>query len=518
MKVGIIQKILGCILALLLVLGIVPVGLFYFATPVIAEDSIIRLTPTDETFVYSDAKNKDRRRLDEDNLVVGNYWNTYLKFDLSSLGNVKRADLRQAKLRLAVVDNGKSSQGENDCSFNVSYIDNDNWDDSMTWASKPKGEEQYLCTASGADGGCFLEIDLTEFVKRTAGYEDKVITLKLSPTISNSIPIRIASSDSDDPVLRPYLKIIVGDIYDSDPTTPEKSHLDTNGYVSSAYPNIKSDELLKINNGILAVDNGSAAYLKFNLDLRNIIGAVDNAEIFIRPVNKSANIKLNVYYLENDDWSGADLSYDSRPEGEQTLVKSYNGIDVLGGIRIDVTDIVYEAVSAGKARVSFIIDGMETSGNSTDSLELYSNYFEGNSLENNALKDNAPKLLISSTDDKEVVALREAISNLKGDNISFDNVTSDLPSSYTASNGEKVNIKWNINESFSIKDLFGLRKSVITNSGRINPPSLLEGAKTVRAKATLTCGSRTTEKYLDVTVPPDFGVPGRLQPIYDALW
>lgn len=508
MEVGIIQKILGCILALLLVLGIVPVGLFYFATPVIAEDSIIRLTPIAETFVYSDAKNKNRSRLDEENLIVGNYWNTYLKFDLSALGNVKRADLRQAKLRLAIVDNGKVSQSEADCSFNVSYIDNNNWNDSMTWSSKPTGEEQYLCTASGADGGSVLEIDLTEFIKRTAGYDDKIITLKLSPSISNNVPIRIASSDSVDPILRPYLKIILGDIYDSDPTTLEKSYLDTNGYVSSACPNIKSDELLKINNGILAVDNGSATYLKFNLDLRNIIGAVDNAEIFIRPINKSANIKLNVYYLENDNWSGADLSYNNRPEGGQTLIKSYNGVEVSGGIRIDVTDIVYDAVSVGKAQVSFIIDGMDTSVNSTDSLELYSNYFE----------DNAPKLLISSTDDKQVVALREAISNLKGDNSSFDNITSDLPSSYTAANGEKVNIKWSINESFSIMDLFGFRKSVITSSGRINPPSLLEGAKTVQAKATLTCGSRTMERYLVVTIPPDFGVPGRLQPIYDALW
>ncbi len=98
-KINLIQKIIGCVAALLLVVGIVPIGLFYFAEPVVAEGSVVRISPEAETFVYSDAKNKNRDRLDKDNLVVGNYWNTYLKFDLSVLGNVDKGGHHKGKAK-----------------------------------------------------------------------------------------------------------------------------------------------------------------------------------------------------------------------------------------------------------------------------------------------------------------------------------------------------------------------------------------------------------------------------------
>ena len=508
MEVGLFQKIIGCVLALLLVLGTVPVGLLYFATPVVAEDSVIRLAPIDETFVYSDAKNKNRERLDSENLIVGNYWNTYLKFDLTSLGNVKRADMRSAKLRLAVVDTGEILSGETDCSFNVSFLDNNNWDDNMTWSGRPMGEEQYLCTAGGAGRDSILEIDLSEFVSSTAGFDDKVITLKLSPSLSNSAPIRLASTSCQDPAYRPYLKITVGEGRDNDPTDLRKSRLSDNGYVSAAKPDSSADELARMNNGLLAVDNGSAAYIKFGLNLQNIIGAVNNAEIFVRSETGAADTRVNVYYLENDDWNSGYISYNSRPEGEMTEVRSFNGIDVGGGVRIDVTDIIYDAVSRGKSFVSFIIDGTDTPPESTDSLSLRSSYSE----------TGAPELRISCTDNRETVALREALVNLKGSNSSFDNITVDLPSEYTASNGERVTIKWSINENFSFEDLLTLHRRIITGSGHINPPSIFEGAKDVQARAELSCGGSAMRRFILMTIRPDIGAPGRLQPLYDALW
>ena len=489
-------------------LGTVPVGLLYFATPVVAEDSVIRLVPIDETFVYSDAKNKSRERLDSENLIVGNYWNTYLKFDLTSLGNVKRADMRSAKLRLAVVDTGMISDGARDCSFNISYIDNDNWNDGMTWDNRPMGEEQYLCTASGADRDSILEIDLSEFIAGTAGFDDKIITLKLSPSLSNSAPIRLASAESTDPAYRPCLKITVGDARDNDPTDLRKSHLDDNGYISAARPYSNSRELTQVNNGMLAVDNGSAAYLKFGLNLGSILGTVNNAEIFVRPETKSPDIKVKVYYLENDNWNSSDITYNSRPEGEMIQVQSFNGIDSDGGLRIDVTDIVYEAVSGGKSIVSFIIDGTDTPAESTGSLSLRSSFFE----------NGAPELRISCTDDRYVAAIREALANLKGANSSFDDITTDLPSEFIASNGERVAIKWGLNENFSFENLLTLNKRIITSSGHVNPPSIFEGAKEVEAKAQLSCGDETMNRFIIMTIKPDIGVPGRIQPLYDALW
>ena len=106
---------------------------------------------------------------------------------------------------------------------------------------------------------------------------------------------------------------------------------------------------------------------------------------------------------------------------------------------------------------------------------------------------------------------------LKGNNSSFDNVTSDLPSSYIAENGERVTIKWDFNDKYSLGNILGFRKSVITNSGQINPPAFFEDAKTIQAKAILSSGSRTLERFVTMTIQPEFGVPNRLQILKDAV-
>ncbi len=505
-KINLIQKIIGCVAALLLVVGIVPIGLFYFAEPVVAEGSVVRISPEAETFVYSDAKNKNRDRLDKDNLVVGNYWNTYLKFDLSVLGNVNKADITRAKLRLAVLWNGKNSSELSDCSFNVSYIDNNNWNDNMTWASKPMGEETYLCTASGGEANTILEIDLSEFVRNAVAYEDEVITLKLSPSLSNNAYICFASTENPDPTYRPYLKILVGDAYDTDSPSLNKTYLEQSGYVSAALPNMPARELLEKNNGILVADSGSVTYLKFRLDLNNIKGAVRDARIFLRPLRESVNTRLDVYLLDNDAWWDGELCYNNMPEGESYLVKSYDGIEARGGFSVDVTDIIYDMVKNQRTTVTFVLDGTQNDPASTDSLELYS-----------AGSEFAPSLAVSVTDNPYETALREALVNLNGSNSSLDNITGDLPNRYTASNGETVTIRWELNDNFSLETLLGLRKSVVTNSGKVNHPSVFEEPKTVQVKAILTSGDRSLERYVVITVMPEFGVPNRLLPLRDAL-
>ncbi|HIV85792.1 MAG TPA: DNRLRE domain-containing protein [Candidatus Monoglobus merdigallinarum] len=505
MEINLLQKIIGCVLALFLVLGTVPVGLFYFAEPVIAEGSVVKIPPADETFVCSEAENRNRSHLDDETLVVGSYWNTYFKFDLSVLSNTARSDISQAKLRLPVVWSGLGSSRMDDCSFNVSWIDNNSWNDGMTWSSKPMGDEQYLCTASGALSNNILEIDLSEFIRSLAGYDGRVITIKLSPSLSNNAPIMLGSQNSDDPTYRPYLKILIGEAYDTDRAALNKSYLDTAAYVSAAEPDTPAAELLPKNNGWLVADSGSVTYLKFRLDLNNIVGAVEDARIFLRPKTKSSNTKLNIYLLDNSSWNAAELTYNNRPEGEAALIRSYDGIEVMSGFNVDVTDIIYNAVNRQDTYVTFMIDGTETDAASTDSFELYSS------------GELAPSLAISSTDDENVVALREAVQNLKGANDSFDNITSDLPGSYVAGNGRRVTIRWSLNRNFSLSSLLGLRKSPVTNSGEINQPLFFEDERTVEVRAELSCGGETLTRHIVITIRPEFGVSDRLAPLNDAL-
>ena len=247
-------------------------------------------------------------------------------------------------------------------------------------------------------------------------------------------------------------------------------------------------------------------YLKFRLDLNNIKGAVRDARIFLRPLRESVNTRLDVYLLDNDAWWDGELCYNNMPEGESCLVKSYDGIEARGGFSIDVTDIIYDMVKNQKTTVTFVLDGTQTDPASTDSLELYS-----------AGSEFAPSLAVSVTDNPYEMALREALVNLNGSNSSLDNITGDLPNRYTASNGETVTIRWELNDNFSLETLLGLRKSVVTNSGKVNHPSVFEEPKTVQVKAILTSGDRSLERYVVITVMPEFGVPNRLLPLGDAL-
>lgn len=504
---SIIKKIIGCVIALLIVIGCVPVGLLYFTTPIVAEGQFVKINPISDTFVYSEAKNKSRSKLDETYDFIGNYWNTYLKFDLSALGSAKKTDIGRAVLRLAVVQNGINPRGDADCSFNVSYLDNNNWSENMNWSGKPSGEEQYLCTAYSKESGSVLEIDITEFMKKAVGFDDRIITLKLSPSISCNAPVKIASVNVEDPTLRPCLKVALSDAEDPDLNVLNKSYLDICTYISADEPDASGAELFERNNGFLAVDNGSAVYLKFNLEPRNILGTVNDARIFFRSAVKSANTKIDIYYLENNDWTAEEISYNNRPRGSTELVKSYNGIDMNGEFNIDVTDIIYNLIRSGEYTASFIIDGTGTDLTSTDSVQLYS-YVNS---------DYAPSLAVSVTDNAEETALMEAWGNILGQNSSADNITTDLPSSYTAENGVRVGIKWISSEEVSFSDILRLNKGTVSQSGRINPPSYMENAKTVRVKAVLTAGSRTKERFIMLTVRPEFGLPNRLEPLKNGL-
>ncbi|MCI5893115.1 MAG: DNRLRE domain-containing protein [Clostridiales bacterium] len=504
---SVIGKIIGCAVALMIAVGSVPVGLLYFATPIVAEGQFVKIMPINDTFVYSEAKNKNRFKLDEQYDLIGNYWNTYLKFDLSALGNAKKTDIGRAVLRLTVVQSGINPDGEADCSFNVSYLDNNNWNENMNWSGKPNGEEQYLCTASSKESNSVLDIDITEFMKKAVSLDDRVITLKLSPSISCNAPVKIASVNVDDPSLRPCLKIALSDAEDPDLNVLNKSYIDTCAYVSAAEPDTSGEELLERNNGYMAVDNGSAAYLKFNLEPRNILGTINDARILFRSAVKSANTKIDIYYLENNDWTAGDISYNNRPQGEAELIKSYNGIDTDSEFNIDVTDIIYNLIRKGEYTASFIIDGTATAPSSTDSVALYSGMSAGN----------APSLAVSVTDNPEETAVMEALSNILGKNSAPDNITTDLPNSYTAENGVKVGIKWIADEAVSLPEILRLNKSTISQSGKINRPPYLENPKTVRIKAVLTAGSRTKERLMTLTVRPEFGVPNRLDPLKKVL-
>ena len=289
-----IKKIVGSILLSLLLLGIVPVGIIYLATPVIADGEFIKIQPEKDMFVYSLKEDESSRELDERRMIVGANWDTYIAFDLSRLDNKNPNEISSVKLRLAATWLGKGSDGSNQARFNVAYLDNNNWSDGTTWNNKPRGNETNLTYVTYSNAGV-LEIDLTEPIKEMLGSENQTITLRLSAADHAAAPIQFASSGYEDPSYRPYLKILVNDAVDTDPPGLNKTYLDTNVYVSEASPNASGYDAVAANDNLLCVDNGSATYLKFNIDPKNIQGAITDAKIQLRPKNKSSTMRMQLY-------------------------------------------------------------------------------------------------------------------------------------------------------------------------------------------------------------------------------
>ena len=151
---------------------------------------------------------------------------------------------------------------------------------------------------------------------------------------------------------------------------------------------------------------------------------------------------------------------------------------------------------------------------STESVLFYSN--------NGAPSNFAPGLSIDVSDDPDIVAIYEAFDNIAGDNPSLDEVYTNLPGGYEASNGRRVMIRWSgdtyIPIISDISDIISSSRSTgsILGSGRINPPHMFQKPISVDTTVTLTCGDDSVEREVSVTLMPQ-GSETRLQQLRDLL-
>ena len=61
---------------------------------------------------------------------------------------------------------------------------------------------------AGNGSDSILEIDLSEFIRKAVGNDEKVFTLKLSPSVSNTV----AGSNSFNKILRPVIPAVFKNI------------------------------------------------------------------------------------------------------------------------------------------------------------------------------------------------------------------------------------------------------------------------------------------------------------------
>lgn len=464
--VSVIQKIAVIILACLMLIGILPIGLM-------PEDdaekigNFIRISAAEE--LYS----KEKRYSGAEKIGKGHC--AYLKFSLESIAETNINEVKKVCLRLAFLKGSGSLKNE----ISVNILPNGIWPrgDSTADFRVPFEKEIAIIypQTMGAEDS-LSEIDITSYVKEyiTGGMTEIVFRLR------GMMPINaeVATGANSDSAYRPCLKVVIGEAEDTDAYTLRKASVSDAVYVSAKNPDATGRDLS--NRSQIAVGGDKEIYLKFDLNENAIFDAVYKARLSLRQVG-TANVGVfNISVVNNNQWSGENISHNSRPRGEEIYATAFKA-EGSGRINIDVTQAVCEARVRGIKSIAFRIASED--GNAT--------FFGKGDIKNE------PELFIDASDDKNIECAANAAINALGVN-SYEFVTMDLPNSYTSEGGEDAKIRWTeYDEGGKETDTH------ISSTGEVTRPRWFEANATVDVCAKIQSGDYVTERQYRVIIPAE---------------
>ena len=466
---SIIQKIVVLFLAFLMLITMMPVGLFPGNDTPSAEGRFIRNLPIAEVCAQS-ANNDEAIR------NIGRYNSVYYKFDISELIKVKEEEVKEVSLRLAFV----KGSGMANNAVRISFIDTDKIpakaeNTNLRLFTENRYELIYPDTSGNDDA--LAEIDIFDYAMN----EVRQGKTEIGICISADMPICVAMASQNylDASYRPCIKIVTGIAEDSDSDTLAKTHLKEMAFVSKNDGDKTGDKLSE-NAGGLLVGNGCETYLKFDIDRADIIGELYSARLVLRKSNENENVKAKVYLLNNSQWTANEISYNNKPRGEETEVMTVieNNSDT---ITIDATQQVCEAVKQKMDTLTFRIVGIEDM-NIRFENEKYT-----------------PQLYLKASDNKDIVCASEAALNALGDNRSSF-VTMNLSNEYSSQNGGSAKIIWNELDADNkvLKD-----KIYLDKNGDITRPKWYENGAHIVANAEIRSNDYTTNRRYYLTIPAE---------------
>lgn len=466
---SIIQKIVVLFLAFLMLITMMPVGLFPGNETPSAEGRFIRNLPSAE--VYAQSANND-----ETIRNIGRYNSVYYKFDLSELTKVKEEEVKEVSLRLAFL----KGSGMANNAVRISFVDTDKLpskaeDVSLLPLAESRCELIYPNTLENEDA--LAEINIFDYAMNEVRQGKTEIGIGISADMP--ICVAMASQNYLDASYRPCVKIVTGIAEDSDSDTLAKTHLKEMAFISKNEGDKTGDKLSE-NAGGLLVGNGCETYLKFDIDREDIIGELYSARLVLRKISENENVKAKVYLLNNSKWTASEISYNNKPRGEETEVMTVieNNSDI---ITIDATQQVCEAVKQKMDTLTFRIVGL-------DDMNI--------KIENATY---APQLYLKASDDKDIVCASEAALNALGDNRSSF-VTMNLSNEYSSQNGGNAKIIWNeLDENnIALKEKIHLDKN-----GDITRPKWYENGSHIVADAEIRSNDYTTNRRYYMTIPAE---------------
>ena len=469
---SIIQKIAVLFLTLLMLITMMPVGLFPGSDTPSAEGSFVRNLPSAEVSVQSINK-------DEMTRSIGKYNSVYYKFDVSELTKVKPEEIKEVNLRLAFL----KGSGMVDNTVKISVIDADKMPSKSEKISFLPIEEstfELIHPNTSGNEDALTEIDMLEYVKNIISQGKTEIAVGISAEMP--VCVTMASQRYIDAAYRPCLKMVTGIAEDSDAKTLAKSELKEAAFISQKEGNDSGDKLSAKAKGLL-IGNGTETYLKFDINRAAIMGELYSARLVLRNTDIYDSVKAKVYLLNNSQWTAGEISYNNKPRGEEkeamTVLESNADI-----ITIDVTQQVCEAVNRKMDTLTFRIVGLE---NKTVRFE---------NGENGTM---APRLYLKASDDKDIVCASEAALNALGNNrASF--VTMNLSDSYSSQNGGSAKISW---DELDVNNEVLKEKTYVGKNGDITRPKWYEDAAHIVANAEIRSGDYITHRRYYLTIPAE---------------
>lgn len=486
---SVIQKIILVFLACLMLITVLPVGMFKRVNPVEKRGSLIRLYPSEmKASDYTDAD--ATAGLDKNSGAI-------LEFDLENLNSVDIKDVRQIKLRLGFVCG--SGEVSNRASVTLP-LEGGGFSDSQKVLSLYKNEifndyiynfKQCAEISPSTEQGdnTISEIDVTDYTRTKLKSRNKKISFGIWG--KNHIPIQMTGVNYSDPYFRPYLEIITGAATADNAVISEKANLTDAVYVSASKADANAAELSGESGGMLCED-GTEMYLKYDINRAAIEGSLYNARLLLKtdyrkevgaPTEPFGQVSISC--INNNEWNSSDITYNTRPRGEEISLPIKATV-INGEISADVTQAICEAYDMGATGVTFKIT-LDKKREHPDESQRFKVFGMGNAIDQ-------PRLFISVSDDADIVCATEAALNAVGGN-SREYVTGNLEGTYLASNGSYAKLSWQEFNSDPIR-----RGGYLSSNGVVMCPKWFEGNAEVVALARITAGRYSTIRRYRLTI------------------
>lgn len=263
---------------------------------------------------------------------VGNKKESYLKFDLNSLG---LTGCSSAKLKIYCTSANSNTPVQ------VYTVSDDSWSETgITWNNKPATGTGSITAQIVSNTGIWYTFDITAYVNSELS-NDNIIGICLKNTTANNKGIEFNSKEA-------LSNKVVLEIAPCPPGAKVVSPA-TDSYVRDgtyANTNYGTATVLAVKNGATTGAN-KESYLKFDLNNLGLTGCSD-AKLKIYCTYADADTPVQAYSVSDDSWSETGITWNNKPATGTVALSSQSIGSISRWYTFDITSFVNAELNGNK--------------------------------------------------------------------------------------------------------------------------------------------------------------------------